>query len=92
MQKESYPEVTDKSIKLGDLPSKKSVDLVFPIVESFTALLYNGTTNAIIVDEARREMFVKDEKDLETIPQLLRHSWNIDFMLLIYLVMCRIMH
>ena len=71
MQKESYPEVTDKFINLGDLPSKNSVDLAFPITESFTALLYNGTTNAIIVDEAHREMFVKDEKDLETIPQLL---------------------
>ena len=34
----SFPEVTDKLINLGDLPSKESVDLAFPITERFTDL------------------------------------------------------
>ena len=61
---ESFPEVTDKFINLGDLPSKGSVDVAFPIIEGFTALMYKRTTNAITVDEAGREMFVKDGRDL----------------------------
>ena len=40
--------------------------------------MYKRTTNAITVDEARREMFVKDGRDLETIPPisaaLLQHT------------------
>ena len=34
----SFPEVTDKLINLGDLPSKESVDLAFPIIKRFTDL------------------------------------------------------
>ena len=55
----SYPEVTDKFINLCNLPSKEFDDLAFPIIERFTALMYKRTTNAITVNKARREMFVK---------------------------------
>ena len=76
----SYPEVTDKFINHGDLPSKEFVDLVFPIIERFTALIYKRTNNTITVDEARREMFVKDGMDLETIrptsDALLEHTFR----------------
>ena len=45
---ESYPEVTDKFINLGDLPPKESANLVFSIMERFTALMCKKTTNAIL--------------------------------------------
>ena len=64
----SYSEVTGEFIKLGNLPSKESVDLVFPIIERFTALMYKRTTSTITMEEVRREIFVKDGRDLETIP------------------------
>ena len=41
----SFPEVTDKFINLGDLPSIESADLVFPIIEHFIALIYKRTTS-----------------------------------------------
>ena len=73
----SYPEVTDKIIKLGDLPSKESADLVFPIIESFTALVYK---RIITIDEVLREMLVKHGRDLKTIPPtsaaLLEHTFH----------------
>ena len=46
----------------------ESVDLAFLIIEHFTALMYKRTANAITVDEAGCEIFVKDGRDLETIP------------------------
>lgn len=64
----SYPDVTHKFINLGDLPSNESVELESPIIEHFTALMYQRTTNATTIDEAHYEMCIKDKKDLETIP------------------------
>ena len=78
--RKSYPEVTDKFINLDDLPLKKSADKAFPIIERFTALMYKRTNSAITVDEARREMFLIDGRDLETIPPtpaaLLEHAFR----------------
>ena len=78
--RKSYPEVTDKFINLGDLPLKEPADKAFPIIERFTALMYKRTNNAITVDEARREMFLIDGRDLETIPPtpaaLLEHTFR----------------
>ena len=64
----SYLEVADKFINLGNLPLKESIDLGFPIIELFIALMYKRTITAITVYETRREMFMKDGRDLETIP------------------------
>ena len=41
----SFPEVTDKFINLGDLPSTESADLAFPIIEHFIALIYKRKTS-----------------------------------------------
>ena len=71
---ESYHELTDKFIKVGDLPSKESVDLTCLIIERSTACMCKRTMNAITIDEVRRETFVKDGWDLETTLQFLRHS------------------
>ena len=68
--------MTDKFIKLGDLLSKESADLVFPSTERFTAIKQNSN-NSII--EVRREMFLKDVRDQETMPPtsaaLLEHAF-----------------
>ena len=68
-----------------NLPSKEFVDLTFSVIERFTALMYKRTNNAITVDEARREIFVKDGRDVETIrptfaafrsAYIAGHVWN----------------
>ena len=64
----SYSDVTDEFIKLGNLPSKELVNLVFPIIERFTALMYKRTTSTITMDEVRLEIFVKNGRDLEANP------------------------
>ena len=48
--------------------SYQDVVETFKMIERFKALIYKGTTNALTVDKARREIFVKDSRDLETIP------------------------
>lgn len=48
---------------LEQLPRSNS----FLSIERFTALMYKRTTNATILDEERREIFVKDNRGLEII-------------------------
>lgn len=64
----SYPEVTVKFISLDDVPPSESVNFAFSILECFTALMHKRTTNAMTVDEAQREIFAKDGRDVEPIP------------------------
>ena len=75
----SFPEITTDFLKLSKAPTLEIVETSFPMIERFTALMYKRTTNATSVDEVRREMFVKDGRDLETIPPtsaaLLQHIY-----------------
>ena len=64
----TFPEITAAFVRLSDTPSHQDVTEAFPLIERFTCLMYKRTTNAVSVNEARREMFVKDNRDLETIP------------------------
>ena len=54
--------------------------------------MYKRAANANTIDEVCREMFVKNERDLETIPPTSAAPPELHFLLLILLVMLIIMH
>ena len=57
--------------KLSTMPTNEGVMKSMPMIEWFVALTYKQITNCPSVDEEIREMFVKDGRDLDSIPLLL---------------------
>ena len=63
-----FDEITDVFIILSEMSTKQQIVDALPMVERYVALMYKRTTNCDKVNEIRREMFVKDGRDIETIP------------------------
>jgi len=61
-----YPNVTDAFLYLQDHPYHQidKDDSNFKMLERFTVVLYNKTSNAFTVNEARKEMFTKKNRIL----------------------------
>ena len=68
--KKSYPDVTDAFLYLQDYPYHQidKDDSHFKMLERFTVVLYDKTSNAFTVNEACKEMFTKKNRILENIP------------------------
>ena len=66
--------------------------MIFSIIERFTALMYKRTNNALTVDEALPEMFMKDGRDVETIRPTFAALLEKHFVVLVLLAMCEITH
>ena len=64
----NFSEITDTFKILSTLPTIGDVRMSMPLIERFVAVIYKLTTNCLTVNEARREMFVKDGRDLDSIP------------------------
>ena len=53
----------------SSFPTKEFVkELLLPMIERYVALMYKRTTTSLSVNEARREMFVKDGRNPENMP------------------------
>ena len=63
-----FDEITDVFVTLSEIPTKQQIADSLPMIERFVALMYKRSTNCDKVNELRREMFVKDGGDIETIP------------------------
>ena len=63
-----FPEVTRTFKMLSNFPTLNQVKDAMPIIEQFVALMYKSTTMSKTVNEARRELFIKDSRNLENIP------------------------
>jgi len=63
-----FSEITATFKMLSTLPTVEDVCRSMPVIERFVALMYKRTTNCLTVNEARRELFVKDGRDLNYIP------------------------
>ena len=63
-----FDEITDVFVTLSEMPTKQQIADSLPMIERFVALMYKRSPNCDKVNELRREMFVKDGRDIETIP------------------------
>ena len=52
-------------IGLGSAPTTELVCQSMPMIEKFVCLLYKPTTSCKSVDDLRRELFTKEDRDLE---------------------------
>ena len=60
--------MTDVFKVLSKLPSLENVQDSMEMISRYTVVMYNRTSNSANVNEARRTLFVKDGKDLDSIP------------------------
>ena len=67
----SYREVTDVFLHLADQNpyyQSDTEDRNFKLLDRFTVVLYDKTSNGTSVNEARKEMLIKKNRTLENIP------------------------
>ena len=66
----SFPEVTEAFTFLENHPYYQldTDDSIFKLLERFTVVLYDKTSNILDVNEARKEIFTKKNRTLENIP------------------------
>ena len=64
----NFPEVTKSFVQLSSLHAEKCVIEPKPMMERYFALIYYRTRTCLPVNEAIREMFLKDSRDLKKIP------------------------
>ena len=60
--------MTDVFKVLSKQPSLQNVEDSMEMISRYTVVMYNRTSNSANVNEARRTLFVKDGKDLDSIP------------------------
>ena len=64
---ESFEEITPVFEKLSNRPSLSDVEESLPIIERFTVLLYNKTSNCLTTNECRKDLFCKG-RSINSIP------------------------
>ena len=66
----SFPDVSEVFTFLGNHPYYQLDvdDSIFKLLERFTVVLYNKTSNVLDVNEARKEIFTKKNRTLENTP------------------------
>ena len=60
--------ITDVFKVLSKLHSLENAEDGMETISRYTVVMYNRTSNSANVNEARRTLFVKDGKDLDSIP------------------------
>ena len=73
-----YEEITEPFMKLSTDPSPPDVSDAFPAIERFTVLMYDRTSECTTVNSARKDLFTRKGRDIDTIPPtadaLLQHT------------------
>ena len=64
----TMPELTDGLLIINECPSKEEVDSVLPVIERFVVLIYHRGSSSVSVNEARKELFKKKGRPIESIP------------------------
>ena len=62
------PEITEIFVTLGSKPSVDDVTKSMPLIEKLVTSMYKSTTTCESVNDLRRELFIEENKDLESIP------------------------
>ena len=60
----NLPEVTETFVLLGSKPAIGDVTKSMQVIEKFVTTMYKSTTTCVSVNDLRREMFIKESKDL----------------------------
>ena len=62
----AFPDVTSVFVQLSSQP--KDIDACMPLLERYTVLLYDRTSNKMTVNEARKQLFAKKGRRMEDLP------------------------
>ena len=76
-------EITPAFVALSSVPTEDRLKDMMPEIERFVTLMYNRTSTCTTVNEARKDLFTRKGRSIETIPPtygaLLEHTKRVAY-------------